>query len=103
MRKKLVVGNWKMNMSQPEAVTLAQSLQSSLSQLDKVDIGVCPTFLCLPKVAEILRQSSIFVGAQDCFWVPKGAFTGQISAQMLSDFGISACIVGHSETRGRFG
>ncbi len=92
-----------MNMSQAEAISLAQSLQTGLSQVEKAEIGVCPTFLCLPKVSEILRHSSIFVGAQDCFWVPKGAFTGQISAQMLADFGVRACIVGHSETRGRFG
>jgi triosephosphate isomerase len=103
MRKKLVVGNWKMNMSQPEAVTLAQALVSGLSQVDKVDVGICPTFLCISKLSEVFRNSSIFLGAQDCFWVPKGAFTGQISAQMLADCGVTACIVGHSETRGRFG
>jgi triosephosphate isomerase len=103
MRKKLVVGNWKMNFSQAEALSLVQSLLAALGSMNQVDVGICPTFLCLPKIVDALRSSSISVGAQNCFWVPKGAFTGQISAQMLANCGVSDCIVGHSETRGRFG
>ena len=103
MRKKLVVGNWKMNMSQPEAISLGQALLSAFASMSRVSIAVCPTYLCIPKMNDLLKQSAIMLGAQDCFWKDKGAFTGQISASMLADAGVKCCIVGHSETRGRFG
>jgi triosephosphate isomerase (TIM) len=69
----------------------------------EVDVVVCPPYLSIYKVREILRNSHIKLGAQDVFWLETGAFTGKVSAPMLYDAGVSFCIVGHSETRGRFG
>ncbi len=92
-----------MNMSPAEAASLTQSLLAAQMPFDHVEVGICPTFLCIPKVVELAASSKLWVGGQDCFWAPKGAFTGHISAQMLQECGVAACIVGHSETRGRFG
>jgi triosephosphate isomerase len=103
MRTKLVAGNWKMNKTIAEAAALADSLvQLENSKVD-VDVVVCPGYLAIPCVRDRLRNTHIKVGAQDVFWEEKGAFTGQISPGMLYDAGVSYCIVGHSETRGRFG
>ncbi len=103
MRKKLVAGNWKMNLTQAEAVSAVESLINKVSNQDSVDVAICPPYLSIPKVREILRRTHVAVGAQDVFWVDFGAFTGRISAPMLNDAGVRLCIVGHSETRGRFG
>lgn len=103
MRTKLVAGNWKMNKTIPEAAALADSLGQIGDSRWDVDVVVCPGYLAIPCVRERLRNSQVKVGAQDVFWEEKGAFTGQISPGMLYDAGVSYCIVGHSETRGRFG
>lgn len=103
MRKKLVAGNWKMNMTAAEAAATVESLVESIDYRDSVDMVVCPSYLCIPKTVELLHDSHIKVGAQDVFWMPKGAFTGKVSAPMLKAAGCAYCIVGHSETRGRFG
>src|SRR5205085_9997995 len=68
-----------------------------------VDVVICPPFLALPKVRELLKHTHVDVGGQDVFWMASGAFTGRISAPMLHGVGAKYCIVGHSETRGRFG
>ncbi|HWD37486.1 MAG TPA: triose-phosphate isomerase [Fimbriimonas sp.] len=103
MRKKLVVGNWKMNLTQAEALSVVESLLPKIASFDSVDVAVCPSYLCIPKVREAVKRSSLHVGAQDAFWVDSGAFTGRVSSHMLADAGVEFCIVGHSETRGRFG
>ncbi len=84
----------------------AQALLGGLlagSLPDSVEVLVCPPFTALSAAAEILKGSSVGLGAQNMFWKPKGAYTGQISAQMLKELGVAYVIVGHSETRGRFG
>ena len=103
MRTKLVAGNWKMNKTIPEAAALADSLIQLDNAKADVDVVVCPGYLAIPCVRDRLRNTHIKVGAQDVFWEEKGAFTSQISPAMLYDAGVSYCIVGHSETRGRFG
>lgn len=103
MRRKLVAGNWKMNMTAPEAEAAIESCVDLVSLKDNVDVILCPPFLTIPKVRELTKSCAIGLGAQDVFWMPKGAFTGQISAPMLLASGCTYCIVGHSETRGRFG
>lgn len=103
MRTKLVVGNWKMNLSLVEASATVETFLRHVEARNDVDIAVCPSYLAIPKVREIVRDSHVKVGAQDVFWAEKGAFTGQVSAKMLFDFCVDYCIVGHSETRGRFG
>lgn len=105
-RVPLVAGNWKMNLSAAEAVSLVQALRNRLDDRIPrvpVQVVVCPSFLSIPRVVDALRESPIEVGAQDCFWLAQGAFTGQVSPTMLTACGVRWCIVGHSETRGRFG
>lgn len=103
MRTKLVAGNWKMHMTHVQAAAHVKSCMAQIDAKSNVDVVICPPFLAIPKLSDALRSSHIRLGAQDVFWKESGAFTGQISASMLSDFNVSHCIVGHSETRGRFG
>jgi|SRR5882724_797750 len=102
MRRPIIVGNWKMHKTTTEAVALVQALRSSVAQVHDVDIGVAPPYTALMVVAEALRGSTIFVTAQNMHWEPQGAFTGEISAAMLSDVGCTRVIVGHSERRQYF-
>lgn len=102
MRKKLVVGNWKMNMTRPEAAACVEGLVRLIHE-DKVEVGICPPYLAIDCVHHLLRNTQIKVGAQDVFWKESGAFTGRVSPGMLTDAGCTLCIVGHSETRGKFG
>jgi len=103
MRKKLVVGNWKMNMTQREAKAVVESLLLLIEPTTEVEVGICPTYLTIETVSQLFRRTRFHVGAQDVFWGKAGAFTGNISAAMLKDLECHFCIVGHSETRGRFG
>jgi len=102
MRKKLVVGNWKMNMTRPEAAAAVEGLVR-LIEGESAEVGICPPYLSIPEVQHLLRNTAIKVGAQDVFWKESGAFTGRVSPSMLADAGCALCIVGHSETRGKFG
>ena len=103
MRKPFVVGNWKMNKSAGEAAALCLALKASFGGMKGVDVAVCPPFTALAAAAGALAGSEIRLGAQDVFWKAKGAYTGEISCQMLREVGCSYVIVGHSERRGRFG
>lgn len=95
---KYVIGNWKMQMSISESIDLARFLLVKLDEIENVKIVVCPSFVALPKVASILEGSNISVGAQNCFWEDRGAYTGEISPIMLVDF-CDYVICGHSERR----
>ena len=103
MRTKLIVANWKMNMTLAEAAAAAQTVIRNVEARTNSDVAICPAYVHIPKVRDVVRDSIVKVGAQDVFWKEQGAFTGKISAKMLYDTGVSFCIVGHSETRGRFG
>ncbi|MCH7945481.1 MAG: triose-phosphate isomerase [Armatimonadetes bacterium] len=103
MRAKLVAGNWKMKLTSTEATALVEALIEQVDLLWDVDVVVCPPYLAIPHVRDIVKDSQLKLGGQDCFWSDEGAFTGKVSAKMLSEFGCDYCIVGHSETRGRFG
>ncbi|HVL39065.1 MAG TPA: triose-phosphate isomerase [Fimbriimonadaceae bacterium] len=103
MRTKLVAGNWKMNFTCAEAVAAVESFARIVAIKETTDIVVCPPYLSIGRVRELLRNTHIKLGAQDVFWKDWGAYTGQISPPMLYDCGVTYCIVGHSETRGRFG
>lgn len=103
MRRKLVVGNWKMNMTRAEASACAEDLIALVGTQPPVDVALCPTYLSIGPVRDVLRRTQIHVGAQDVFWADSGAFTSRISPGMLRDVGCTFCTVGHSETRGRFG
>ena len=101
MRKPFVAGNWKMNMNSQTSVELARSIASGSVETagQNVTVAVCPPFVYLQAVSKALSSSNIAVGAQDIYFEPAGAFTGEISASMLKDVGCSYCICGHSERR----
>ncbi len=103
MRVQLVAGNWKMHMTAPQACALVQGIVERVEQRPDVDVVVCPPFTALERVKDEVRDSHIKVGAQNMFWLESGAYTGQISPLMLLDLRVDYVIVGHSETRGRFG
>lgn len=103
MKRKLVAGNWKMNKTVVEAAAAVETFSRKVDRFRDVDVVICPPFLAIPKVRELIKHTHIDVGAQDVFWMESGAFTGQISASMLHGVAVKYCIVGHSETRGRFG
>ena len=103
MRKKIVVGNWKMNLMAADAASRASELAKLVGFEDTVEVGICPAFLSLAGVSLVLRESVIGVGSQDVFWKSGGAFTGFVSAEMVRDAGCRYAVIGHSERRGRFG
>jgi triosephosphate isomerase len=105
MRKPIIAGNWKMYKTIKEAIELANGLKRELYKLDssRIDIVLCPPFTALSEVSEVIADSDIQLGAQDCFWEAEGAFTGEVSCNMLVDAGCKFLIIGHSERRQYFG
>lgn len=102
MRRSLVVGNWKMVGSRVGVTELVEELKVHLVINDQVDVAVCPPYIFLPQVSESMRESGVHWGAQNLSQYSEGAFTGEISASMLADFGCKYTIVGHSERRSLF-
>src|SRR5215472_11654157 len=102
MRKPIVAGNWKMNNTIAESLALVDAMLPRLQSFSPVERVVCPPFTSLPAVSARLRETGIFVGAQNLFPEPNGAYTGEISPVMLEGLA-SYVIVGHSERRGYFG
>ena len=100
MRKKIVAGNWKMNMNLQEGVALAKELNEVLTA-DKpnCDVVICTPFIHLATVAQFLNQDVIGLGAENCADKVKGAFTGEVSAEMVKSTGAQYVILGHSERR----
>src|SRR6266576_1372411 len=98
-RKRLVAGNWKMNGLRADALALARNVVARARQPHRCELLVCPPSTLLAVVGEALAGSDVALGGQDCHPEPKGAFTGDISAEMLKDAGCSHAIVGHSERR----
>ncbi|RLD11278.1 MAG: triose-phosphate isomerase [Chlamydiae bacterium] len=103
MRIPVIAGNWKMNKTISEALDLVNDLKSRLTNVDDVTIIVCPTFLCIKSVADALGNSNIHVGAQNMFWETSGAYTAEVSGEMLLEAGAEYVIIGHSERRQYFG
>ena len=101
MRKPIIAGNWKMYKTIKEAIELSNGLKRELFKLDNqgIDVVLCPPFTALSEVSEVISDSDIMLGAQDLYWLDEGAFTGEVSAKMLTDAGCSFVIVGHSERR----
>ncbi len=101
MRKPFVAGNWKMNTNSHSSVELAKRIVSGSVEVpsESVTIAVCPPFVYLDAVTRALAASNVAVGAQDVYFEPDGAFTGEISASMLKDIGCTYCLCGHSERR----
>jgi triosephosphate isomerase (TIM) len=103
MRRPLISGNWKMYKTGPEAVAFINALKDAVAGASEVDIMVAPPFTALNQVAEAAAGTSIGVGAQNLHWESEGAYTGEISAQMLNAAGCQYVIIGHSERRQYFG
>ena len=100
MRKKIVAGNWKMNMNLQDGIALAKELNETL-KADKPNCGVviCTPFIHLASIAQFLDQDVIGLGAENCADKEKGAFTGEVSAEMVKSTGAQYVILGHSERR----
>ena len=101
MRKKIVAGNWKMNMDYNEGIELASGINSYFTEnaLDKSEVILCTPYVHLHEVASIISAKHVSVGAQNCNDHKSGAFTGEISAAMIKSTGASYVIIGHSERR----
>jgi len=103
MRKRIVAGNWKMNKLTGQAAELAGALKTKFADKTDVEVVLCPTFTALKTVADIINGSQVKLGGQNMHWEKDGAFTGEISADMLRDVGCHYVILGHSERRQFFG
>ena len=99
----IVAGNWKMNTLPDEAARLAQAVSGCSPQSGAVTVVLIPPFVHLGEVARIVAGTGATVGAQNCYVEKKGAFTGEISAEMLAAVGCGYCLAGHSERRQFFG
>lgn len=102
-RKIIIAGNWKMNKTAAEGVEFIREFSALVSDCKDVEIVVCPTFTALAQVVEAAAGTNVKVGAQNIHWAENGAFTGEISAEMLKETGVEYVIIGHSERRQYFG
>ena len=102
LRKAVIAGNWKMNKNRAEAKALIEELKPLVKDAD-CGVIVCVPFTDLETVLAATQGSNICVGAQNCHFAPSGAFTGEISAAMLTEMGVEYVVLGHSERRQYFG
>jgi triosephosphate isomerase len=102
MRRKLIAANWKMYKTPEQARAFVSAFLPLVDDRSRSEIILCPPFVCLPAVVEAVRGTRIGVGGQDMFWEKEGAYTGEVSAQMLRSVGCSHVIIGHSERRQYF-
>lgn len=101
-RKTVIAGNWKMNLSPDDAKQFITALKPLAAKAKWCDIVLCVPFLHIPAAVRAARGSRIAIGAQNCHFEEKGAFTGEISCRMLADAGVKYVIIGHSERRRDF-
>lgn len=101
MRKKIIAGNWKMNLTPTEAVALVNELKPLVANED-VDVVFCVPAIDIIPAIEAAKGSNINIGAENMYFEEKGAFTGEISPNMLTDAGVNYVIIGHSERREYF-
>jgi triosephosphate isomerase len=103
MRKPIIAGNWKMNKTVEESIELTNAIKRGLYDIEAVEIVLCPPFTSLSNVNEMLVDTNIELGAQDCYWQNSGAYTGEVAPKMLKSVGCKYVIIGHSERRAMFG
>ena len=100
MRKKIVAGNWKMNMNLQEGIALATELTNDLSKnKPNCDVIICTPFIHLASIANVINKEVMSLGAENCADKEKGAYTGEVSASMVRSTGADYVILGHSERR----
>ena len=99
MPSKVIIANWKMKLGVNETYNLAKKMVERFAGFEKEEIVICPNFISLPEVKRILEGTSLKLGAQDSFWEDRGAYTGEISPDMLKEAGCEYAIIGHSERR----
>ncbi len=103
-RRPFIAGNWKMNKTVAEALALAREVRNAVSQVrERVEVAIAPPFTALHPVAKVLEDSNVALAAQNCHASESGAFTGEVSAPMLKELGVTWVILGHSERRQFFG
>lgn len=102
-RLPLIAGNWKMYKTPTESENFVMELDKKLPSYSDREILVCPSFISIPRVSEVLRDSQIRIGVQNIFYEKEGAFTGEVSPWMLIGLNVSYVICGHSERRQIFG
>jgi triosephosphate isomerase (TIM) len=102
-RKPLIAGNWKMHKTVEEAEQLIAALLPRVSSADGVDVGICPPFTALSAMVDSTRGSRVAVYAQNMHQAESGAFTGEVSAPMLTELDVAGVVLGHSERRAMFG
>lgn len=102
-RKFLITGNWKMNLTPDESVSLVDEINAVVGIQTNVQVCVCPPFTSIPVVSTKVEQSEVLLGAQNMHAEPSGAYTGEVSAEMLRSLYVSHVILGHSERRQYFG
>ena len=98
MRVPVIAGNWKMNKNNDETIKFIQEFEKIMGETE-VEVVICPTFTSLASAAQMLNNSSVKLGAQNMSWEDEGAFTGEVSAEMLLDLDVEFVILGHSERR----
>ncbi|RKY42839.1 MAG: triose-phosphate isomerase [Candidatus Makaraimicrobium thalassicum] len=103
MRRPIIAGNWKMYKDVNQAIELTNDIKRSVFDVENVEIVICPPFVDLSDVGEMLLESNVALGAQNCYWESEGAFTGEISVPMIKSAGCRHVIIGHSERRKYFG
>jgi len=97
--EKIIIANWKMKLGLSESVNLAKKIKTKFKNFNSGTVAVCPNFISLLEVKDVLKGSGIKLGAQDVFWEKEGAYTGEISPNMLIEAGCDYVIIGHSERR----
>lgn len=99
MKKTYLIANWKMQLSNSEAVKLTEELKNSITNENNAEIILCPSFTALSKINEVLKGNPIKLGAQNVWYHEKGQYTGEISPIQLKELGVEYVIIGHSERR----
>ena len=102
-RKTIIAGNWKMNKNATETKKFAEDLKAILPRAKWCDVVVCVPFVNIPAALKAFKDMRVAVGAENLYFEPSGAYTGEVSADMLRDLGVKYVIVGHSERRQYFG
>ena len=99
MRTPFIAGNWKMHTTLDEAISLTEGIKNGLKGIEGKEATLCPPYVYLAAVKDALKDSGIHIGAQNGYFQPQGAFTGEVSFAMLKDIGCNYVIIGHSERR----